>query len=270
MDPVSASAIIGAGSKLISGFFGHNSAKKAAAQQFEYQKALQQQNIDWEREQLQNKNQWTVNDMKAAGLNPILAAGNVNSATSSGVGSVSLPDTKMDLALDYSALRKNNLEADAAKDNANSEARNADSNAKNADTNARNIDALIEKNKHDMDLADKTTAAQIAKLVADIENTTLESKARAGYYYSAASSVDRQSEAAFLTALSHSAVGRQYIEKMQSEVKELEQRLNIRKPDEKNSESMLGYWDDMPTSMRTIGYVGNLVRSVFPFFRSGY
>ena len=32
---------------------------------------FQQTNIDWQREQLQNKHQWEVDDLRKAGLNPI-------------------------------------------------------------------------------------------------------------------------------------------------------------------------------------------------------
>lgn len=45
---------------------------------------FQQANIDWQREQLQNKHQWEVEDLRKAGLNPILSASNGSSAVSAG------------------------------------------------------------------------------------------------------------------------------------------------------------------------------------------
>lgn len=45
---------------------------------------FQQANIDWQREQLQNKHQWEVEDLRKAGLNPILSATNGSSAVSAG------------------------------------------------------------------------------------------------------------------------------------------------------------------------------------------
>lgn len=45
---------------------------------------FQERNIEWQREQLQNKHQWEVADLRKAGLNPILSATNGSSAVSAG------------------------------------------------------------------------------------------------------------------------------------------------------------------------------------------
>lgn len=45
---------------------------------------MQENNIAWQREQLQNKHQWEVEDLRKAGLNPILSATNGSSAVSAG------------------------------------------------------------------------------------------------------------------------------------------------------------------------------------------
>lgn len=45
---------------------------------------FQDANIAWQREQLQNKHQWEVEDLRKAGLNPILSATNGSSAVSAG------------------------------------------------------------------------------------------------------------------------------------------------------------------------------------------
>lgn len=45
---------------------------------------FQQANIDWQKEQLTHKHQWEVEDLRKAGLNPILSAANSSSAVSAG------------------------------------------------------------------------------------------------------------------------------------------------------------------------------------------
>lgn len=66
------------------GLAGQESANDAQA-------ALLERQIEWQKEVLQNKVQWNVDDLKAAGLNPVLAAtngvsGNAPSATAPTVG----------------------------------------------------------------------------------------------------------------------------------------------------------------------------------------
>jgi len=60
--PVIAAAGIGAASSLLGGMFANNAAKKAAQKQMDFQK-----------ETLQHQYQWGMQDMRKAGLNPILA-----------------------------------------------------------------------------------------------------------------------------------------------------------------------------------------------------
>lgn len=75
--------ILGAVGGLL-GLQGQESANDAQA-------ALLERQIEWQREVLQNKVQWNVQDLKSAGLNPVLAAtngvsGNAPSATAPTVG----------------------------------------------------------------------------------------------------------------------------------------------------------------------------------------
>lgn len=64
LDPVTASALIGAGSSLLGGLFNRNDAKKQA-----------QRNENLQREFAQNSIRWRVSDAKAAGLHPLYALG---------------------------------------------------------------------------------------------------------------------------------------------------------------------------------------------------
>lgn len=80
MDPVTAGALISAGSKIIGGFLGNKSAEKQAAQNFERNAALQ-------KEFAQSGIQWRVEDAKKAGIHPLYAVG-ANTPTYTPVSSV--------------------------------------------------------------------------------------------------------------------------------------------------------------------------------------
>lgn len=66
-------SIFGAVGSIAGGLLGAHSSKSAAAQQH-----------DWQIEVLKNRNQWQVEDLKKAGLNPILSAKTPSSAQVSG------------------------------------------------------------------------------------------------------------------------------------------------------------------------------------------
>lgn len=96
------------------GFVGDIFASDHAADTaYDKNSALQAQNIAWQREQLQNKHQWEVEDLKKAGLNPILSAQTGSSAVSAGAPSVSASPASLTKALDAvasSALSKKQTE----------------------------------------------------------------------------------------------------------------------------------------------------------------
>lgn len=69
MDAVTIGGLFGLGGSVLQGLFGQSSA---------------QASMDFQREVLQNRNQWMVQDLKKAGLNPILAAGATSSGSASG------------------------------------------------------------------------------------------------------------------------------------------------------------------------------------------
>lgn len=78
-------------------------ADHAADKSYDMNMAIQQKNIDWEKEQLQNKHQWEVEDLRNAGLNPILSAHTGSSAVSAGTPSVSAPQVEISKTLNAMA-----------------------------------------------------------------------------------------------------------------------------------------------------------------------
>ncbi|AXH76279.1 MAG: DNA pilot protein [Microviridae sp.] len=80
MDPIS--ALIGAGSSLLGGIFNRQSAEE-----------MQQKNLAQQLAFAQNRIQWTVNDAKAAGINPLAALGNATQTYSNIAGDSSLGDS---------------------------------------------------------------------------------------------------------------------------------------------------------------------------------
>lgn len=76
---------------LASGLIGANSAKKAAEISANNAENLNQMQLDWLREAAKNAHQWEVEDLRKAGLNPILSAG--GSGANTGNLSPIAPDT---------------------------------------------------------------------------------------------------------------------------------------------------------------------------------
>lgn len=69
--------------KAINSFTG---ASSAAEQSYRYSSALATQNAKYQKEFAQNAHQWEIEDLKKAGLNPILSAGGSGASASGGGG----------------------------------------------------------------------------------------------------------------------------------------------------------------------------------------
>lgn len=106
LDDAIGGALLGGVMDIAGGIFSANMQNSAT-------EAMQQRNIDWEREQLQNKHQWEVEDLRKAGLNPILSASNSSSAVSAGSPQGANPNIQLSKtleALSNSALMKKETE----------------------------------------------------------------------------------------------------------------------------------------------------------------
>lgn len=113
---------------IVSGFIGRKNSKSNATDAYERQK-----------EMMQNAHQWEVEDLKKAGLNPILSSGG------SGAGSYSAP-MATDNTPDFAA-------AATAKKQAELQERSIGNDEKQTDSNVKLQDTQADKNKADTDLS---------------------------------------------------------------------------------------------------------------------
>lgn len=67
-------AVIATAGNIAGGMLSSSSSKKAAKKQFEYNRALQLYDQEFQREVAKNAHQWEMQDLQAAGLNPALTA----------------------------------------------------------------------------------------------------------------------------------------------------------------------------------------------------
>ena len=179
------------------GFVGDMFASDHAADTaYEKNSAMQAQNIAWQREQLQNKHQWEVEDLKKAGLNPILSATTGSSAVSAGAPSVSASPASLTKALDAvsnSALSRKQVEL--AEFNAQTNRITADADMLRAKQEEARTSSAIGVNESQaklnlktVEMADKNyelrkiyTDAQVREVDQRIINSVMEVKAKVQY-----------------------------------------------------------------------------------------
>ena len=179
------------------GFVGDMFASDHAADTaYDKNSALQAQNIAWQREQLQNKHQWEVEDLKKAGLNPILSATTGSSAVSAGTPGVSASPASLTKALDAvsnSALSRKQVEL--AEFNAQTNRITADADMLRAKQEEARTASSIEVNKStaglqvkQTEMLDKNyelqkayTEANVREIDQRIINSVMEVKAKVQY-----------------------------------------------------------------------------------------
>lgn len=91
------SFMAGPASSLIGGLFGASNSAKAAQQQFENQMFLMEKQHEYNVSDFKHRYQWSVGDMRNAGLNPILAAtsgigGSINGVSAGNAAMAQTPD----------------------------------------------------------------------------------------------------------------------------------------------------------------------------------
>lgn len=202
MDPVTA-GLIGKG---IGGLFGLHSANKAYTRQ---------------KEMMQNAHQWEVQDLRKAGLNPILSA-----TGGSGAGSFTAPAA--DIAdFDLASAAAASKEIKIAQQNADTNKQNADTqekvgestiksntasanfaSANTAYVNAQKVKAEIEANNL-KDFLPRLYEAQIAKEIAAAQGIFTTSTAQAYKDYEAGALANKQAELTDFTLKSDLKYGKE-------------------------------------------------------------
>lgn len=156
---------------------------------------FQQANIAWQREQLQNKHQWEVEDLRKAGLNPILSATNGSSAVSAGTPQGAAVDFgKVLESLSHSSLMKKQEEVQDFQNETERIKANADMLRAKQDEAKTQSAIGVNESTTKLNLANATRVSELlpmeklyAKAKVDyttqqIINSVIETQAKAQYY----------------------------------------------------------------------------------------
>lgn len=117
MDPITASGMITGGASLLGGLMTNRSSAKQAAKAMEFEAGQAQINRTWQNLQTSTAHQREVNDLRAAGLNPILSGtGGMGAAAGGGSSAKGIAAPVMDAlgGAVHSAMagRRNKAETD--------------------------------------------------------------------------------------------------------------------------------------------------------------
>lgn len=145
---------LGIGSAVLGAFgdvWSTNQANAANAAALEKQMAFN-------KEVMQNRHQWEVEDLRAAGLNPLMSTtsptGTLSAPTSSPAQKANLANT----ALAVGQMRIQDRQAEAALNSSRADLFNAETNKINAQTSANTLQETIRRNQQDYQIASSQVA----------------------------------------------------------------------------------------------------------------
>lgn len=123
---------------------GMISSAVSSKRQYKYQKKLAEQQFEYNKTMMQNRHQWEVNDLRSAGLNPILSAGGGGAAGSTGSGgSVSAPAPEFD----WDPLSAIQLSDQMKTSKASRDLQRSEASLRRADAYLRKNEALVSAEK---------------------------------------------------------------------------------------------------------------------------
>lgn len=210
-------SLLGAAIGAIGGLFGAKMGANAAEDNLQKQ-------IDWQKEQLQNKHQWEVEDLRKAGLNPILSSHGSSSAASVSPSAIVNPLSGLASSASQLGMLKSEIEKNKA------DIRNQ---SKTADAAQENAAASMLNARTNKDLAE----ANEFKINQDIQNSILATAADVKFKQQQADSYDRlvngqiangaamasaaasQADAAWHNAHTSSAKAKKEMENLDSQIK---------------------------------------------------
>lgn len=172
---------------------------------------LQRQSYEYQKESMQNRHQWEVEDLRKAGLNPILSATNsAGGVISTGAGQAAKADVSKALssvltaftnsAIGQNSIKISNKDADSRRIDAEANMIRAQNDLKKTPSSIALQESQTKLNLYQMEYLDKNyelqkayNDANVSKIYQDIANSVVEVQARVKLY-------EQQGEAALTSA----------------------------------------------------------------------